>query len=91
MNAAERKIKELKKGAGHKLLRSRAPKCLWDDCLELEAYIRANSAHEIYQLGKEVSKTVMSDNTSDISQFCKLEWFEWVMFLDKLPHSQMTC
>ena len=46
-NAAEREreIKELKKGAGHKLLRSRAPKLLWDDCLELEAYVRSNTAH----------------------------------------------
>ena len=26
---------------------------------------------------------VMSDKTSDISQFCKLKWFKWVMFCDK--------
>ena len=32
-NAAEKEIKELKKRASHKLLKSRAPKCLWDDCL----------------------------------------------------------
>ena len=38
-NDAEREIKEHKKGAGHKLLQSRAPKHLWDDCLEVEAYI----------------------------------------------------
>ena len=31
-NAAEREIKELKKVTGCKLLRSRAQKCLWDDC-----------------------------------------------------------
>ena len=59
-NAAEREIKELKKGAGHKLPWSRAPKCLWDDCLELEAYIRSNTAHEIYKLDGEVPKTVIS-------------------------------
>ena len=47
-NAAERQIKELKKGTGCKWLWSRAPKHLWDDCLELEAYIRSNCAHEIY-------------------------------------------
>ena len=41
-NAAEREIKELKKGAGGKLLRSSAPKHLWDNCLELEAFIRSN-------------------------------------------------
>ena len=84
-NAAEREIKELKKGAGHKLPWSRAPKHLWDDCLELEAYIRSNTAHEIYKLDREVPKTVMSGETSDISQFCKLEWFE--CFEKKLPQS----
>ena len=68
----EREIKELKKGAGHKLLRSRAPKYLWDDCLELESFIRSNAAHEIYKIDREVSKTVMSGETLDISQFCEL-------------------
>ena len=79
-NTAEQEIKELKKGAGHKLLWSRAPKCLWDDCLELEAYIRSDTTHDIYQLDGEVPKTVISHKTSDISQFCKLDRFEWVMF-----------
>ena len=76
----EKKIKDLKKGASYKLLRLRAPKCLWVDCLELEAYIRSNTAHEIYKLDGEVPKTVMFGETSDISQFCELEWFKWVMF-----------
>ena len=82
-NAAEREIKELKKEAHHKLLRSRALKCLWDNCLELEAYIRSNTAHEICKLDGEVPETVMSFKTSDNSQFCKLEGFEWVIFCDK--------
>ena len=59
-NAAEREIKELKKGVGHTLLSSRAPKHSWDDCLELEAHIRSNTAHDIYKLDGEVPKTVMS-------------------------------
>ena len=84
-NAAKREIKELKTGAGHKLLWSRAPKCLWDDFLELEAYIRSNTAQEIYNLDRKVPKTVMSGETSDTSQFCKLEWFEWVMFYCHIP------
>ena len=33
-NAAEREIKKLKKGDGHKQLKSRDLKWLWDDCLE---------------------------------------------------------
>ena len=72
-NAAEREIKELKKGAGGKLLKSRAPKWFWDDCLELEVYIRSNTAHKIYRLDWKVPETVMSGETSEISQFFKLE------------------
>ena len=53
-NAAEREINELKKGAGCKLLKSWAPKQLWDNCLELEAYIRSNTAHGIHKLDGEV-------------------------------------
>ena len=84
-NAAEREIKELKKGAGCKVLKSRAPKQLWDGCLELEAYIRSNTAHAIYKLDGKVPKTVMSGETSDMrhQSICKLEWFKWVMFHDE--------
>ena len=70
----EREIKELKKAASQMLLQSRAPMHLWDDGLELEVYIRTNTAHNIYKLTAEVP--VMSGETSDISQFCKLEWFK---------------
>ena len=59
-NAAEREINKLKKGVGNKLLQSRASKCLQDDCLELEAHIRSNTAHDIYKLDGEVSKRVKS-------------------------------
>ena len=45
-----KEIKELKNGAGHKLLWSRASKCSWDEYLELEAYLRSNAAHNIYKL-----------------------------------------
>ena len=81
----------LKKEAGHKLLWSRTPKHLWDDCLELEAYIRSNTAHDIYILDEMVPKTVMSGKISDISQLCELEWFEWICFEMKLPHSKIMC
>ena len=79
-NAAEREIKKPNKGASCNQLHSRTSKYLWEDCLEMEACTRSNTAHDIYKLDGEVPKTVMSDETSDISQFCKLEWFDWVMF-----------
>ena len=39
-NAAEMNIRELKRGASRKMLRSHAPKKLWDHCLELEGFVR---------------------------------------------------
>ena len=66
--------------ASQKLLQSRAPKHLWDDCLELESYIGSNTSHDIYKLNGEESKTMTSDETSDISQLCELLWFKWAMF-----------
>ena len=70
----------LKKGAGRKMIKKRSPKKLWDDCLELEGYIRSNTAHDIFMLNGEVPETIMSGETSDISQFCEFEWYDWVYF-----------
>ena len=66
-NAAEREIKELKKGACCKLQKSRAPNHLWDYCLEVKAYIRSNTAHKIYKVEGKLPKTVMLGETSDQS------------------------
>ena len=81
-NAAEREIKDPKKGADHKLLESRASAQLWYNCLELEAYDRSNTAHDIYKLDEEVPETVMSGKTSHISQFYKpkLVWVGCVLW-----------
>ena len=35
------------------------------------------------KLGGEVPETIMTCKTSDTSQFCELEWFEWVMFWEE--------
>ncbi len=48
-NATQLKIKELKKGAGKKLLLTNMPRRLWDDCLECEAYVRSHMAHDIFK------------------------------------------
>ena len=57
---AERQVKGLKKGSGRKLIKSGTLKRLWKDCLELESYLRSNTAHGIYKLNGEVPKTIMS-------------------------------
>lgn len=87
-NAAEGAIRELKKAAGRKMVRAGAPKPLWADCIELEAYIQSNTAWDIYMLLGETPETVMSGETSDISQFCELAFYEWIMFREEPDHAQ---
>ena len=81
-NAAETSIKELKNGTARKMFTSKAPKRLWDDCLELEAYIQSNTWNNRYINQGEVPETVISGETSDISTFCQHAWYEWLMFRD---------
>ena len=81
-NAAEGVIRELKRGVARKMVESKAPKRLWDDCLELEAYIRSHTAHNIYGLEGEVPQTLVTGETPDISEFSELRWYDWVKFRD---------
>ena len=74
-DAAEREIKELKKGYGRKMIKFRAPKRLWKDCLE-EYYIKTNTAHGMYKLDWGVHETVMTGEIFNISQFCEFEWLD---------------
>lgn len=81
-NAAEAAIRELKKGVGRQMVRSKAPRRLWDDCLEREAYIRSFTAHDIFRLNGQVPETIVSGETADISPFAQFGWYEWIMFRD---------
>ncbi len=46
-NAVERKIKEPKKGLGHKMLATGVPRSLCDEYLELELYTRSHSVNSV--------------------------------------------
>ena len=76
-------MEKLKKGSDRVLIKSGAPKGLWDNCLELKSCIKSNTAHSIYKLYGEVPETIMSREISNMSQFCEFEWFKWVMFQDE--------
>ena len=80
--AAEGAIRELKKGVGREMVRSKAPKCLWDHCIEREAYVRSNTAHNVFGLDGQVPETMVSGETSDITTFAEFAWYEWVKFRD---------
>jgi len=81
-NAAEGAIRELKRGSGREMVRSRAPKRLWDDCLERQALVRSCTALDIYSLEGQVPQTKLMGDTADISAIALFRWYEWVMFRD---------
>ncbi len=77
-------ICELKHRVSCKMIRTGAPKCLWDHCIELEGLICSHTANDIYATDGEVLETIMKGGTADISQICKFAWYDWVMFHGKV-------
>jgi len=92
-NAAESAIRELKKRTGRVLTKSKCPKRLWDDCIELIALQRSHTAHDTWQLRGQVPQTIMTGQTADISQLFELKWYEWVKFFESatsFPNDKMS-
>ncbi len=93
--AAKGCIHELKRGVSYKLIKTGAPKYLWDHCIELEGLICSLTANDIYATGGEVPETIMEGGTADISQICKFVWCDWVMFCNTVntivfPNKRLT-
>jgi hypothetical protein len=78
--AAEGCICEFKRGSSRKMIKTGSPKCLWDHCLEPEAYVRSCTSNDIYMTAGQVPETIMTGNTADISQIAEFGWYDWVMF-----------
>ncbi len=64
------------------MIKTGAPKRLWDYCIKLEGLICSHTANDIYATGSEVPETILKGGTADISQICKFAWHDWVMFRD---------
>jgi hypothetical protein len=64
------------------MVRSGAPKRLWDDCLVREAYVRSSTALDIFSLEGQVPDTIVKCQTSDISPLVKYALYDWVEFRD---------
>jgi hypothetical protein len=80
--AAEGCIRKLKRGVSRKMIKTVAPKCLLDHCIELEGLIHSHTANDIYATGGEVPETILKGGPADIGQICKFAWNDWVMFRD---------
>ena len=73
-------MKHLKQGWSQKVVKSSSPKRLWDNCIETEVFIFLNNALDIYGLEGQLPETVMTVKTADISNLCKYEWFQCMMY-----------
>jgi hypothetical protein len=81
-NSAEAAIREVKKSSGRKMMETQCPKRIWDDCIELESFIKSHTAIDIWQLEGQVPQTRMTGQTADISQFFELGWYDWCLYHD---------
>ena len=67
--AAKGGVYEINRGSVRNMTKMKTPKVIWDYCLELEAYIRSNTAMSISDLDGMNPKTNMSGETSGITTF----------------------
>jgi hypothetical protein len=65
------------------MLKRHSPKRLWDDCLELQTFIKShNTAGNSFELKGETPETMLSGETADISEFTEFGWYDWIKFRD---------
>jgi hypothetical protein len=80
-NFAKLAIRELKKGCARKMIKASVPKRLWDECLEMESYIRSNTYNGHSSLKGETPEMVMSGETADILEIAEHAFYNSVKFL----------
>jgi hypothetical protein len=74
--ATEGCICELKRGSSRKMIKTGSPNCLWDYCLELEAYVCSCTSNDIYMTAGQVPETIMTGNTANISHIAEFGWYD---------------
>ncbi len=62
------------------MIKTGSSKCLWDHCLELEAYVRSCTSNDIYMTAGQVPETIMTGNSANISHIAEFGWHNWVKF-----------
>jgi hypothetical protein len=67
------------------MIKTGSPKCLWNHCLKLEAYVCSCTSNDIYMTAGQVSETIMTGNTANISHIAEFSWYDCVMFCDNDP------
>jgi hypothetical protein len=71
-------VRELKRGVGRKIMRSGCPNLLWDDCIIMEAYVKAHNYLDIFGLEVQVPVSKVNLETMGISTIAEYAGYEWV-------------
>ena len=82
MNLCEGETRELKRGSTRKMLKRNVPKKLWDHCLELDSIICSATTLPRFDHDHQTPEAKMHGMSTDISDICEFEFYEWVMFND---------
>lgn len=82
-NQAELAIRELKKSTRRKMVATKSPRVLWDDCLELEADIISHTAHEGHVMQGQVPQQLVTGQSCDISRIAEFGWYQWIYWYDQ--------
>jgi hypothetical protein len=69
------------------MIKTGSPRVLWDHCIELEALIRSLTSNNVHMKNGEVSETIVTGSTADISHICEFGWYDWVIIRNGImPH-----
>jgi hypothetical protein len=76
-------IQELKKKTRRSMMKTRCPKWLWDDCLELMADIYSHSVQDNHGLNGQTPQAIITGETPDISRFAEFLFYQWIKWFDQ--------
>ena len=79
-NQVERTIQELKMETRRDMKLSGFPLVFWCYCMERRSEIIACCSRNNYTLDRQVPRTFITGEVTDISQIFNFKWYEWVKF-----------
>ena len=80
---AELCICEVKKAVWHTLMKTNAPKRLWDYCTIYHCELRNLMVHPHYKAQGRTPHEIVTGRTPDISEYLDYHWFQTVWYLDQ--------
>jgi hypothetical protein len=65
------------------MMKTRCPKRLCDDCLELMADVNSHSVQDNHGLNGQTPQAIITGETQDISRFAEFSFYQWFKWFDQ--------